>query len=660
MFNTLKKQIQDRFAQLQATGLLFYVAIDRDQVWEEWLSGFQNPGERQEHTCNYCKSFIRQFAGIVAIVNNKKETLWDLLQASDLYKQSVDNVHRYVVTRPITDVFRTEFKIAGTPENKDRVKNLVWTHFSLNIPQSYTLKVDQIPSFLGERRDTKNMLKRALDELSMDSLDTVMELIGQGSLYRGNEFRELINRFMKVKNDYQTVPEGLKDNFAWILSVSIPESVCRIKNSSIGTLLTNLSEGMDLDQAVSKFEAMVAPTNYKRPTAIVTPRMVEDAKEKITALGFMDKLNRRFATERDLNVEDVLYVDKSSSVQDVFDQMKKDSQINPKSLTKVEEISIENFIASVIPSAKQMFVLLENSHLSNMTSLLPAETPGAPYLFKWTNDFSWAYTGGITDSIKERVKSAGGNVEGVIRVSLSWFNYDDLDLHVREPRGNTIYFGSKRSGSTGGELDVDMNAGHGKTRQAVENIIWTDASRLEEGEYKVIVNQYVQREHNDQGFVIQVEHNGQTYEFAQKNSPRSQFSELVCTFKWSKKDGFTINGEHTSSVVDKEKWALKTNRFHKVKRVMLSPNHWQQAVGNKHFMFFLEHCSSDEQTRPFFNEFLKGELDTHRKFFEILGSKLKINPPTEQLSGLGFSETQRNHLYVQVDGNFKRTLKIKF
>lgn len=49
------------------------------------------------------------------------------------------------------------------------------------------------------------------------------------------------------------------------------------------------------------------------------------------------------------------------------------------------------------------------------------------------NNFSWAYTGGITDSIKERVKQAGGNVDGELRISLSWFNFDDLDLHVIEP-----------------------------------------------------------------------------------------------------------------------------------------------------------------------------------------------------------------------------------
>ena len=34
-----------------------------------------------------------------------------------------------------------------------------------------------------------------------------------------------------------------------------------------------------------------------------------------------------------------------------------------------------------------------------------------------------------------------------------------------------IYFGNKR-GWTGGQLDVDMNAGGPRTREAVENVVW--------------------------------------------------------------------------------------------------------------------------------------------------------------------------------------------
>ena len=72
-------------------------------------------------------------------------------------------------------------------------------------------------------------------------------------------------------------------------------AIGRIRNHSIGTLLINVSEDMDLDTAVKKYEQIVAPSNYKRPKAIFTKKMLEDAKKTITELGYMDSLQRRFA-----------------------------------------------------------------------------------------------------------------------------------------------------------------------------------------------------------------------------------------------------------------------------------------------------------------------------------------------------------------------------
>ncbi|MGR2462374.1 hypothetical protein ACUX4R_26210, partial [Salmonella enterica] len=82
--------------------------------------------------------------------------------------------------------------------------------------------------------------------------------------------------------------------------------------------------------------------------------------------------------------------------------------------------------------------------------------------------------------------------------------------------------------------------------------------------------------------------------------------------------------------------------------------------GNKHVFFILEGCANPEGTRGFYNEYLKPELDKHRKVFEMLGSKMKVQPNENQLSGLGFSTTQRNHVFVKVSGAFNRTVKVIF
>ena len=50
----------------------------------------------------------------------------------------------------------------------------------------------------------------------------------------------------------------------------------------------------------------------------------------------------------------------------------------------------------------------------------------------------------------------------------------------------------------------------------------------------------------------------------------------------------------------------------------------------------------------------------HRKVIEMVGSKMKTDHSERQLSGLGFSSTQRNSLLCRVKGSFSRVIKIIF
>lgn len=73
-----------------------------------------------------------------------------------------------------------------------------------------------------------------------------------------------------------------------------------------------------------------------------------------------------------------------------------------------------------------------------------------------------------------------------VQVSVSWDAPSDVDLHLVEPSGNEIYYGSDTS-STGGNLDVDSNPACSIDGRQIENIRYP-TGRAPGGTYRVIVD----------------------------------------------------------------------------------------------------------------------------------------------------------------------------
>jgi hypothetical protein len=60
---------------------------------------------------------------------------------------------------------------------------------------------------------------------------------------------------------------------------------------------------------------------------------------------------------------------------------------------------------------------------------------------------------------------------GDVQVSVAWSSAADVDLHVIDPAGEEIFWGSRESAS-GGELDLDSNAACGSDQPRNENTVW--------------------------------------------------------------------------------------------------------------------------------------------------------------------------------------------
>ena len=660
------KTVSDSFDKIVASSdLMLQVDVGRDELFDTFLEMVSN---RQQHTCNSCRAFFRNYGNVVAINNaGDRVTVWDIAAKSndsetgedcDDYARVAAVLRAKVLAAPIRNPFLPHAPKLGNASNLATLDDgsvIRYHHVHAEVPRARLFRKSDVDRLRGEMMATVQLFGRGLQTITIDAVESVLSLIAENNLYRGKEFEKALKEFHKHQVAYAKLTNDAKKSaYVW----KHFKEGGRIRNTSVGILLVDLSKGVPLDTAVAAFERMVAPANYRRTTAVVTESMVKNARKTIEALGYESALDRRHATIDDIPVTEALYVDRAQAgKKQVFDALASAAVKPSKSFDKVQTVSISEFAKEVLPQTTSLEMYLEDTQ--NFASLIAPVDPDAKNLLAWSNPISWMYQTNNTDVIKEKVKDAGGLIDAALRVSLEWFNYDDLDLRLVEPNGEIISFRNRIS-RAGGALDVDQNAGSGHTREPVENIAYGKNRKPHSGTYTVRVHNFSKRENKDFGFNIQIEANG---EIINISHPKAVFDDAViqvAKFDYDPAHGVTnVRSDFAQNTASREVNGLSTNTFHKVRMVVPSPNYWgRNEIGNEHLFFILEGARIDTSLRPFSNEFLNKELREHRKVFEALSNKLMVEPSDVQVTGVGLSLTQNHTIVVRV--NNSRVVKVQF
>lgn len=686
-FKPFAQAVAAQFA-LMSKHELFRTEADPDQVYAAYLAAFpegSNPlfRERTEHDCSTCKNFIRNIGNVVTIIDGRLSSVWDVIGLEQPYNIVAASLAVFVKDAPIATIFRTSERSYGAETSKElRADGNVhtWNHFHGAIDDKHYAK--EPGPVVGAFTATRDVFTRGLKELTPAAIDTVVQLIDDKQLYRGEEHKAAVLAFKGLQQGYRMNEGDPRSQHIYIM-VNAMAPASRFRNTVIGSLVTDLSDGVPEDRAIASFEKKVAPENYKRPTALVTQKQKDDAFATIVAMGLEDSLQRRYANISDITVNNVLWADHSvqpvmkGGLAGIFDTMETTADKVTIDPAMAQEISIEDFMASVLPKARSIDMLVTNRHLANFVSITAPVKPNTasnnepiPVLFKWDNDFAWSYDGNIADSaLRQQVASKGGRVDGVLRFSHTWNhterNASLMDLHVfmpgctahedgqhdRYPHGQRVGWNNRNDPYSKGVQDVDYVNPAPVGYVPVENITFPEIARLKDGPYTFKIHNWQLREPTKGGFKAEIEFGGQIFEYDHPKPLKNK--EWVTLAVATLKNGvFTIEHKHSVGSSSKQKWGITTERLVKVDTVMLSPNHWDHNnVGNKHFMFILAGCNNPDATRGIYNEFLNAKLDTHRKVFEILGDKTQCPPVEGQLSGLGFSSTKRDSVLVNVTGD---------
>lgn len=700
---TVNQLIQAQFAKMCETGKLFRSNVSGSHVWDTYLRSFDNDPvfrspDSSLHNCNTCNNFLRRYGNIVAIDGQfNLMSIFDIYELSENseYFNTMANLSNLIKSSGISEVFVETFDSLNSlpyesckkSQSKYRlgiasnVKQYtadeamkygvvksgeirIFKHFHLDLPSQF---VDQtgksIEAIQAFHRDNKNVFKRGLDEISIDTLQLVKELIQQGSMLDGQTHLHKVEAFLNYAKVYATIDSNKKDRWCWDQSYNL--NIAKFRNELIGVLCTELAEGKDLNDAVKAWNIRVDPANYHKAKPVITESQKARVSQFLEDNDFTESFDRRFATLSDIKVSEILHTNAGNgNIKSVslFDGIKTTpSRHKRNEFDNVETVTIEKFMTEILPNCTSVEAYLTNKHAGNLVSLTTAKNPDSKRIFKWANNFSWTYNGNLAgkSQIKQAVKSAGGKVDGVLRFSISW-NEDgksivDFDAHAIQPDRCEIYYANFKGHKTSmsGFLDVDMIS---PRHQGVENITWDNKSKMRDGEYLFYNHNF--NGGSNTGFRAEVEFEGESFTYEYQGNAQGKIKVATVTLKNGQ---FAI--EHHLPVVDsisKDLYGLPSNNFHKVNLICLSPNHWDGQVGNKHYFFMLDGAKSPNSIRSFHNENLRAELLDFKREMEILGLIKQVESTEGQLSGLGFNCTINDELIVRLSGTFKRVLKIKF
>ena len=236
------------------------------------------------------------------------------------------------------------------------------------------------------------------------------------------------------------------------------------------------SRGEQIDEEVhdsNQYEDEQFDSNIERVVEEDLPSNIIDSSRQVNDLNEQEKTEYE---QRD-KVRDEHILSLSLLVEDLFDEELKEqveTDVEPeKEINEFENSSIE---------LRNSWIEQNEEPLNEHASLVEQEEIGSGIQYLDAEAIE-------NDDIEQRLEREGGKT-GEVQISLTWDDYNDLDLHIFCPSGERIYFNNKTS-ECGGELDVDMNV-RPTSDNAVENVVWIE--NAPSGKYKVGVHFYKHHE----------------------------------------------------------------------------------------------------------------------------------------------------------------------
>lgn len=676
LFEEFSQRVESQIDELYTSGYTFFQAsVTKEKMWDTYLGSFTEGYNdifrvRTHHDSNYDKSFVVNIGRLIAIKDGVRKSIWPDVTGDEVYGPVSAALNQLVMEANIDCIFITkERRFGHEPSLDNHDTNIVWNHFLCEVVPDWRARRRQSLGDVREQSRVDARLFLELVELGHDLLNNVLLKAESNTVYRLQERAGVLNTAKRLASTYANTREEFRSDWIWETAHKTSNGIVRLINTSVGELLKNIRDGHE--DPYANYERMLDPSRYQRlENKRVSERQLAEAKAFLQENGYMGSLQRRHAVLDDLVPgQNALFIDSDviggQRAADIFDQILENQEVDVSKVKARREMTIDEFVADILPDATKLEILLENRHTNNMVSLVAPADKNAPSIMKWDNGFTHVYEGGYADAMQRRVVEEGGKVDGEMRFSIMWSDeiYEDaldLDAHCVTPQ-DEIYYGQPVVGN--GSLDVDItNPRH--NRPAVENITWPFLKDVRNGTYRFFVRNFNGR--SLAGFRAQIAIKGTVYHYNYSDSVEQGSDVQVATVRVS--GGAATITHHLTPVASAgaadgpsiEKWGIGTKKFHEVSALMLSPNFWgDEGVGNKHFIFTLKGARNKDSFRGFTNEYLHQDLRPYRKVMDNLADLITVQDTDDQLAGVGASTTTDFEIKVRVNGDEVVNVRMK-
>jgi hypothetical protein len=353
--------------------------------------------------------------------------MWNPNDVPKVYQSAVSKVSSIVAIAPITNVFMTDRAVWGISEDGQ------WEHFSVTPPADCLCQagsIDSIDQIVAQKQQDYQMLVRGLASFSVEVTQQAYTLLSNNALYRSEACLSVAKWFLNLQQQRNAIKNTrLRDNFIWSAVATAPPGFCHIRSGMIGTLLTDIQDGLSFEKIADRFNAKMHPLQYLRPTAAPTAGNIAQAEKIIEQLQTAGALERRFAKLEDLQA---LWKPQSSrpkaAAKGIFGHLKTAKTTTSKQI-EIPSIVMtwEKFSRTILPTAQAIEYFVPASNQSYM-ALVTAQNPAAPPIIQWDtiecrNPVTWYfYSNGSAPSDWNLSSGAYCEVTAIVLQPSLWNN----------------------------------------------------------------------------------------------------------------------------------------------------------------------------------------------------------------------------------------------